>query len=120
LGIRLLLGGGAFGETDVTTTAVVLSAFALSVPFESLFYLLSHAIYATRNTLLAVLANLGGFLVTIAAVAALAPILGITAIPVGFTVGTAVKVLLLVGALILRLRTFVARPLSEPRLGPQR
>jgi len=116
LGIRLLLGGGAFGEADVTTTTILLSAFALSIPFESLFYLLSHAIYATRNTLLAVLSNLGGFLVTVAAATTLAPILGITAIPVGFTVGTGVKVVLLVAALLLRLRAVAAEQVSESRL----
>ena len=65
IGIRVFLGGEAFGESEIATTTLALSAFALSIPFESLFYLFSRAIYATRNTLLAVLANLGGFAVTL-------------------------------------------------------
>ena len=105
IGIRIFLGGEAFGESEVATTTIVLSAFALAIPFESLFYLFSRAIYATRNTLLAVLANLGGFVVTIVLASALAPSLGIVAIPVAFTIGTALKVVLLVAALGARLRT---------------
>jgi putative peptidoglycan lipid II flippase len=102
--IRTFLSGGAFGEGDATTTTLVLSAFALSIPFESLVYLFSRAIYATRNTLLAVLANLAGFLVTVAAGFALSASLGIVAIPVAFTIGSAVKVALLVVALVPRIR----------------
>ena len=122
--IRLFLGGEAFGEADVATTTLVLSAFALSVPFESLVYLLSRAIYATRNTLLAVLANLGGFVATVVAGAALAPQLGITAIPIAFTIGSAVKVVLLAAALIVRLRAMppgaAPEPLSESPSAPPR
>lgn len=103
--IRLFLGGGEFSDEDVERTTTVLAAFAISVPFESLVYLLSRAIYATRNTLLAVLANLGGFLVTVTAGALLTPGLGITAIPLAFAIGSAVKVVLLAVALVPRLRT---------------
>jgi putative peptidoglycan lipid II flippase len=115
--IRVFLGGGAFGETDIGTTTLVLSAFAVSIPFESLVYLLSRAIYATRNTLLAVLANLGGFVVTVAAGFALSDRLGIVAIPVAFTVGSAVKVVLLAIALVPRLRTIQAPPAGPPVRG---
>jgi putative peptidoglycan lipid II flippase len=106
--IRVFLGGGAFGEADAATTTLVLSAFALSIPFESLVYLLSRAIYATRNTVLAVLANLAGFLVTVGAGFALSATLGIVAIPVAFAVGSAVKVALLAIALVPRLRAIDA------------
>ncbi len=129
LGIRLFLGGGAFGEADAATTTLVLSAFAVSIPFESLVYLLSRAIYATHNTLLAVLANLGGFAVTIAVAVGLAPVVGITAIPISFTVGSAVKVVLLVVALVPRMRLIpgdapcreiLPGPVSEGSLAPPR
>lgn len=103
--VRLFLGGGEFSDDDVDRTTTVLGAFAISVPFESLVYLLSRAIYATRNTLSAVLANLGGFLVTLAAGALLTPGFGITAIPLSFAIGSAAKVLLLAIALVPRLRT---------------
>jgi putative peptidoglycan lipid II flippase len=123
--IRVFLGGGEFGDDDIERTTAVLSAFAISVPFESLVYLLSRAIYATRNTLLAVLANLGGFLVTVGAGALLTPAFGITAIPLSFAIGSAVKVVLLALALVPRVRTI--RPtaggdagLSEESSAPAR
>jgi putative peptidoglycan lipid II flippase len=106
--IRVLLGGGAFGPEDVSRTALVLGAFALSIPFESLSHLLSRAIYATRHTLLQVLASLAGLVVTIAATLALLPGSGVVAIPLGFAIGQAAKVGLLAIALALRLRTLPA------------
>ena len=71
--IRLFLGGGEFGEDDVARTTLLLSAFAIAIPFESLVYLFSRAVYATRNTLLAVLASVAGFVVTIVTGELLAP-----------------------------------------------
>lgn len=104
--IDLLLGGGAFDAEDVRRTALLLSAFALAVPLESLTYPLARAIYATRNTLLPVLASVAGLVVTIAATGLLSPQVGLVAIPLGFAIGSATKVMLLVAALPLRLRRF--------------
>jgi putative peptidoglycan lipid II flippase len=104
LAIRVLLGGGAFDEEDVALTATVLGAFALSVPFESLAHLLSRAIYATRHTLLQVLASLAGLGITVGATLILVEELGIVAIPLGFAIGQAAKVVLLALALAARLR----------------
>ena len=110
LAIRVLLGGGAFDADDVRLTATVLGAFALSVPFESLTHLLSRAIYATRHTLLQVLASLGGLGVTVLATVLMVPGLGIVAIPLGFTIGQAAKVVLLAIALAMRLRRGAGEP----------
>lgn len=107
--IRTVFGGGAFDEGDVQRTAAVLGAFALSVPFESVSLLLSRAIYATRHTLLQVLATLAGFAVTVVATLALLPTVGILSMPLGFAIGQAAKTALLALALAARLRTF-ARP----------
>jgi putative peptidoglycan lipid II flippase len=104
LAIRVLLGGGAFGPDDVARTAAVLGAFALSVPFESLTHLLSRAIYATRHTLLQVLASIAALAITVGATLALVPSLGIIGIPLGFAVGQAAKVVLLGVGLAIRLR----------------
>jgi putative peptidoglycan lipid II flippase len=104
LTIRVLLGGGAFGERDVTLVATTLAAFALSVPFESISHLLSRAIYATRHTILQVLASLAGLGITVAATLQLVDGVGILAIPLGFTIGQAGKTLLLGLALAVRLR----------------
>lgn len=107
LAIEVLLGGGAFDAADVAETSLVLAAFAFSVPFESLTHLLSRAIYATRHTLLQVVASLAGLGVTVAATGLLVPELGIVAIPLGFTIGTAAKVVLLGLVVGWRLRRFV-------------
>jgi putative peptidoglycan lipid II flippase len=112
LAIRVLLGGGAFGPEDVARTAAVLGAFALSVPFESVSHLLSRAIYATRHTLLQVVASLGGLGVTILATLALLPGFELIAIPLGYTIGQIVKAVLLSLALAVRLRTFDASSAS--------
>jgi putative peptidoglycan lipid II flippase len=113
LAIRVLLGGGAFDERDVTLVATTLAAFALSVPFESLSHLLSRAIYATRHTLLQVLASLAGFGITVGATLLLLDGAGIVAIPLGFTIGQAAKTVLLALALWVRLRAMRART-EEP------
>ncbi|MGH2455884.1 MAG: murein biosynthesis integral membrane protein MurJ, partial [Candidatus Limnocylindria bacterium] len=93
--IERILGGGEFGPEAVARTSLALSAFALAIPFESLGHLLSRAIYATRNTLLQVVASLAGFGVTIFVTSLLAPELGLVAIPLGFVAGTAAKLVLL-------------------------
>jgi len=104
LAIRVLLGGGAFGERDVTLVATTLAAFALSVPFESLSHLLSRAIYATHHTILQVIASLAGFGITVGSTLLLLDGAGIVAIPLGFAIGQAAKTVLLAIALWVRLR----------------
>ena len=108
LAIRILLGGGAFDAADVALTSSVLAAFAISIPFESLTHLLSRAIYATRHTLLQVLASLVALGITVIAVQLLLVPLGIIAIPLGFSIGQAAKVGLLALALGVRLRVWRA------------
>ena len=104
LAIRVLLGSGRFDAADTALTASVLAAFAISIPFESVSHLLSRAIYATRHTLLQVLASLTGLGITVLAVQLLLASLGILAIPIGFSIGQAAKVVLLGLALAMRLR----------------
>lgn len=106
LAIRVLLGGGAFDAEDVALTSSVLAAFAISVPFESLTHLLSRAIYATRHTLLQVLASLAALGITVLATQLLLGQLGVVSIPIGFAIGQAAKVGLLGLALVIRLRAW--------------
>lgn len=110
--IRLLLGGGAFGEDDVRRTATVLVAFAISIPFESISLLLSRAIYATRHTLLQVLGTLAGLGVTILTTLSLLPDVGVVAVPLGYGIGQAAKAGLLGLALVLRLRAPWPKPVA--------
>ena len=102
--IDVLLGGGRFDADDVARTAQVLAVFAISVPFESVGHLLSRAIYATHHTLWQVGASLVGFLVTIVGAQALVGSLGVVAIPVAFSLGSAVRCVLLVIVLARRIR----------------
>ncbi|MFL5680666.1 MAG: murein biosynthesis integral membrane protein MurJ [Chloroflexota bacterium] len=113
--IDLLLGGGAFDVDDVHRTALLLSAFALAVPLESLTYPLARAIYATRNTLLPVLASIAGLGVTIVATQLLSPQVGLVAIPLAFAVGSGTKLALLAAALPFRLRRFPELAAEELR-----
>jgi len=103
LGIGILLGGGEFGPDEVARTAAVLGAFALSVPFESVAHLLSRAIFATRQTLFQALASIAGLVITMAATLVLLPGFGILALPLGFAIGQASKVVLLAVILAARL-----------------
>jgi putative peptidoglycan lipid II flippase len=103
LAISVLLGGGAFDAEDVATTAAVLVAFCLAIPFDALGHLVARGLYATHNTILPVLAAIAGFGVTVAATLALVGSVGIIAIPLGFAAGTAVRVALQGGALAWRL-----------------
>jgi len=102
--VGLLFGGGRFDDAAVARTALVLGAFALSVPFESVGHLLSRAIYATRHTLLQVVASLVGFGVMLVATPGLVGELDIVAIPIGFALGSAVKAAILVVVLVPRVR----------------
>jgi putative peptidoglycan lipid II flippase len=103
IAIEVLLGGGAFDAEDVRTTAAVLAAFALAVPFDALGHLVSRGLYATHNTVLPVLASVAGFVVTIVTTLALVAPVGILAIPLGFAAGMAVRTILQGVALAWRL-----------------
>jgi peptidoglycan biosynthesis protein MviN/MurJ (putative lipid II flippase) len=96
----------------------VLAAFAVAVPFDALSHLLARAVYATHNTILPVFASVIGFAVTVGATLALVEPLGVVAIPLGFSAGTAVKAVLLGVAVLVRLRRPVsgsAGPSAAPR-----
>ena len=113
LGIRILLGGGAFDEEDVGRTAGLLAVFAFAVPLESLTHLLSRALYATHNTVLPTIASVVGFVVTISAAETLAPTLDLAAIPAAFAAGMAVKVALLAIALVPRMARIGTAPAEQ-------
>jgi len=106
LGIGILLGGGSFDAADVALTGSLLAAFAISVPFESLSHLLSRAIYATRHTVLQVVASIAGLVITVVATLTLVDGLGIVGLPLGFGVGQAAKAVLLTLALGVRMRAW--------------
>jgi putative peptidoglycan lipid II flippase len=95
LAIEVLLGGGAFDAEDVALTTLILGAFAFSIPLESLTQLFARAVYATKNTILPVLASLAGLAATVVAIEALRSGLGIVALPAGYAIGMATKLAIL-------------------------
>lgn len=96
LPIRIFLGGGKFSDENIFRTASVLSVFALSIPTESLVHLLARSFYALKNTLTPVLLSIFGFCIAASFAYLKAPIIGITAIPYGFFLGSLTEVLLLI------------------------
>jgi peptidoglycan biosynthesis protein MviN/MurJ (putative lipid II flippase) len=113
--VSVVLGGGAFGPEAVAQTAAIVAAFALSVPFDALAYPLSRGLYATHDTIRQVVASFAGLGAVLAASTALAPSLGLLAIPLGYAVGVALKDVLLVVFLVRRVRAIgrVGPPPSE-------
>ncbi len=111
--VELLLGGGAFGPNDVDRTATILTAYALSIPLDSMSYPLSRALYATHNTILQVLASIAGFATILLVGSTLVGSIGIVAIPIAAAAGGVVKVALLTVFLVPRLRRIgLAAPAS--------
>jgi len=106
LAIGILLGGGAFGPDDVSRTAMVLSAFSLSVPFESVSHLLSRAIFATRHTLFQAISSIAGLAISVVATLALLDPLDLLSLPIGFAIGQAAKTAFLAVVLAARLRAW--------------
>jgi putative peptidoglycan lipid II flippase len=102
--IELFFLGGAFTAADAERTSLVLVVMALAIPFESLTHLLSRAIFATRNTILQVLASVGSFVVVVGSAYALTEAIGLVGIPLAFAIGMAAKVALLSLALVPRIR----------------
>jgi putative peptidoglycan lipid II flippase len=82
--IRILLSGGAFDETDVARTTMVLMILAISVPFESLVELFARAIFATHNTVEPTVAAAVGFLTGVLTTMTLSTPAGLAAIPIGY------------------------------------
>jgi putative peptidoglycan lipid II flippase len=102
--VDILLVGGEFGADDALRTSTVLAAFALSVPFDSLSYPLSRALYATHNTILQVVASFAGLGTIIALASVVVPAYGIVGIPLAYAGGSVVKVVLLALFLLPRVR----------------
>lgn len=102
LPIRILLGGGNFSDENILRTGSVLSVFALSIPTESLVHLFARSFYAFKNTIIPVLLSVVGFMVSVSFAYTQSKSLGITAIPYGFFLGSAIEVILL--ALLLRVK----------------
>jgi putative peptidoglycan lipid II flippase len=103
--VQVLLGGGRFGPDDAARTAVVVAAFAISIPFDALAYPLSRGLYATHDTIRQAIASFAGLGIVAVVSALLVGPVGILAIPLAYAAGMAAKDLLLGLFLARRLRS---------------
>ncbi|MEZ4597083.1 MAG: lipid II flippase MurJ [Chloroflexota bacterium] len=104
IAIRVMLGGEAFDAEDVAMTTTLLVAFAVSVPLESLTHVLARSVYATRHTLLPVVASVVGLAIVIVTLEALRGPEGLVAVPIAFAIGLATRVAILAATLAWRTR----------------
>jgi putative peptidoglycan lipid II flippase len=93
--VEVLLGRGAFDETDIILTAGVLFFFAFSIPFESLMHLFSRVYYAFHNTVIPVLINILFLVINVGGTYLFAQEYGVNAFSIFFTVASVVQISLL-------------------------
>lgn len=115
--IRIFIGGGKFSDENIMRTASVLSAFALSIPTESLIHLLARAFYALKNTITPVLMSVLGLVISLSFAFYKAKTIGIVAIPYGFFLGSFTEVICLSFLLRKKLLNFSLQssPSSHPK-----
>lgn len=94
-GVRLLLGGGQFGEEEINLLSRVIQVYALSVPLESLLHIYHRSYYSLKNTVIPALVHAVIIFAMIVMAKTLASQIGILAIPTAFTIGLAFHIIIL-------------------------
>jgi putative peptidoglycan lipid II flippase len=102
--VKLLLGGGKFTEENVQLVSRTLQVFCLSVPLESLMYLYHRGFYALRDTATPSLLHAAIMMATMVGAHLLAPVFGIFGIPLSFSAGLLLQILILAALYPRRLR----------------
>lgn len=90
--VSFLLGGGAFDSDAVAQTALVLGIFCLAIPTESLSHLFARAFYSAKNTTIPVVFGVISLFVSSIVAYVGIQIFGIVGLPLGFFLGSLVKV----------------------------
>lgn len=93
--VSILLGGGQFTSASVLATALLIKVYAISVPLESLMHLLTRAHYSLLNTLRPSVIHIVAIGSAMTASYYLLPLVGIYALPIGFSLGFALQGVLL-------------------------
>ncbi|TSC91968.1 MAG: virulence factor [Parcubacteria group bacterium Licking1014_17] len=104
--IAYILGGGAFTESAVKTTAYTLGFFSLSIPTESLNHLIARGFYSLKNSITPVIVGLCGLALAVGAgyFFAVKLNMGVAGLALGYFFGSLLKVSVL---------TFLLRRLSR-------
>lgn len=116
--IRLVLGGGAFGEEAIARTAAMLGVFVLAMPTESLRHLLARAFYATKNTVVPVVMSIIGLAIAIGGGYLLLPRFDILAIPISFFIASLVELIILLILLPRRIKHLPFAPQIDSEIDP--
>ncbi|MFA6521629.1 MAG: murein biosynthesis integral membrane protein MurJ [Candidatus Gracilibacteria bacterium] len=112
LPIRILLGGGKFTDENILRTASVLSMFALSIPTESIIALLARAFYSLKNTWIPVVFSIINLVVSFSFAYYQSKTMGITAIPLGFFLGSFSEMVALSFILRFKIKSLKPMPLK--------
>ncbi len=104
--IRLLLGGGAFSESDIILTASTLGVFTLAIPTESINHLLARSFYALKNTVIPTVVSILGLVIAVAGGYFFSSQIGVIALPLAFFFGSVFKMFTLFTLLHLRVKLF--------------
>ncbi len=102
--IRILLGGGQFGETQVLATASLLAWFSLGIPAEAFIHLFVRAFYALKDTWTPVLISIPGLGLIWVLTRALLPTMGLNALGLSYAIASTLEVFALILLLRRRLR----------------
>lgn len=93
--IGLLLGGGAFDQSDINLLSSVLMVYCISVPLESMMHMYHRSFYSLRNTVIPSFMHAFTILLTILLAMALSKTIGVYAIPISFAAGLAIHIIVL-------------------------
>jgi len=93
--VRLLLGGGQFGEPEIQLLADVIRVYAISVPLESMLHIYHRSFYSLKNTIIPAGMHTITILIIIISANALAPTMGVFAIPASFAGGLVIHITVL-------------------------
>jgi putative peptidoglycan lipid II flippase len=95
----LILSGGEFGEESKRLTSIILTFFALSIPFEGLIPIFAKAFYAMKNTITPMIINVISLTFVAMITIFVAPKYGIEWFSIGFTTGFVIYNILFVALL---------------------
>lgn len=104
--VELILSGGVFQEDSIALTSIILVFFALSIPFESVSHILARGFYALQNTMTPTIINVIGMTMIASITYYIAPIYGIQWFSIGFTLGFAFYMIVMIIFLYKHLQGF--------------
>lgn len=93
--VRLILGSGYFGWEETIVAARTLGWFTPGLVAAGLLPLLYRAFFARHNTIIPTIAGIVAVAVSIIIASALAPNLGVVALPIGFSTGVIIESMML-------------------------